>query len=271
MWIVGDFSACIVILSIIILIFFNYGFYNGMIINIPLIILFSFILYLGFGRFPDLKKSRNLLNEIMKEEKKDIKIIKEEWFNGEKNMTKDRFLKYFPNSFYFISVFINTIGIIFLILGAYTFGSKSNEIVLTGASILMTFGIGCFSLGFAFLSIGIAKESDKKMIALAELNFVEKNATILSYIRIKEDLNNDDIRRIIRDLEAAFKVENWVDNKITMKNFIDSLIELTGILLDKNILQTIEPSFKNDYKKILESSKKYKHRIDEIEVLQNKF
>jgi len=91
---------------------------------------------------------------------------------GIKNMY-EKILKYFPNAFYLISVLIIALGIILAVLGAFFYGIGGNEFVLTGASILITLGVGCFSLGFAFLSIGIAKESDKKMATIATSDFLD--------------------------------------------------------------------------------------------------
>lgn len=138
-----------------------------------------------------------------------------------------------------------------------------------------TIGIGLISMGIALISIGISKdskqiaeESDKKMTALAELNFVEKNATIYSYIININRIEINDIKRIIRDLEAAFKVVIWVKDIKTKKNFIDALIELTELLLEKKILQNVKESIKVVYRELLEDSKRFEYKVNKIDILK---
>ena len=126
-------------------------------------------------------------------------------------------------------------------------------------------GIGVLSIGIAFHSADIANKSDKKMTALAELNFIEKNATICSYIACSEEIEIKDVKRIIRDLEATFKVVNWVKDGKTKENFIDAFIELTDILEDKKKFEEFEKPDKEDYIKLIENAKRFDYRIKNLE------
>ena len=64
-------------------------------------------------------------------------------------------------------------------------GGVAGSIIFNDISfgiILVPLGIGIFSIGLGFLSVTIANESDKKMTALAELDFLEKNAMMHEYM-----------------------------------------------------------------------------------------
>jgi ABC-type multidrug transport system fused ATPase/permease subunit len=89
MWIIGDISACIVILSIILFIIFNLGTTIGFLVSIPLFVLFFLVVYLVLNKFPVVKKCSKLLEDIMKENITDIKKIRDIWFEEEEKMVKN--------------------------------------------------------------------------------------------------------------------------------------------------------------------------------------
>jgi len=91
----------------------------------------------------------------------------------------DKIKKYFPNGWYILFTIMSIAGVFFLISGGIYFSIMSEDvtiesanfdIIATGVNILIAIGIGCLSLAFAFLSVGIAKESDKRII---HSNFIE--------------------------------------------------------------------------------------------------
>ena len=150
-------------------------------------------------------------------------------------MKKKKF-KYFPNGWYIGPIILIPIGLIFIIWGAILYGIKGNEIILAGASIFITLGLGSLSLGFAFLSIGIAKESDKKMEANANESilkicdtFGDKRILYLNQIR-KENLSKTEYMawKCETDMDRAFDLmetsEIKLENIIKMYNVFFELL-----------------------------------------------
>ena len=105
---------------------------------------------------------------------------------------------------------------------------------------LITFGIAIFGIGTGFIGLGEAKKSDKRMQAMANLEFYEKIAVIESYlesvIRKTEQANPEVERayanRIYYDIKGAKQLKEWVKdpeiketlNKETQK-LLDKLLE----------------------------------------------
>lgn len=228
------------------------GFVATVILNFVVVF---FMIHIARSPKSVLNSPRILLNEIMDKKKTNIDEIRNEWFRGEKIMN----YKPVGWSIMLIGIFVLILGTILVVIYLPSF----NQIALTISFAIMSFGLAVYSIGSAY-------SSNKKMTALAELNFVEKNATICNYI-VNVELKVGDIERIIRDLEAGYKVIEWVKDDKTKINYIDALINLTKHLLDNKILQNVGESFKKDYKKILEDSKRFKHRVNDIEIAQENF
>lgn len=165
MWIIGDISACIVILSIILFIIFNLGTAIGVLVSIPLLVLFFCVIYLVLIIFPDLKKCTKLLEDIMKENITDIKKIRDIWFNKEEKMTK-------TNNYVFWSKACVLGGVSIMVIA---FAAVIIVIIVTRAMTLENIepmGIP-ISLGIALYSVGLALDANVKMIANANESFLK--------------------------------------------------------------------------------------------------
>lgn len=137
-------------------------------------------------------------------------------------------------------------------------------------------GISIISIAIAIHSIILSKQSkniaissDKKMQSLTELNFIEKNAMLESYISDYTG-NHPPIKKLIRDLEAAFQVVYWVksgESEIN-KNFIDALCRLTNIIITKDLIKNFDETDKKNYMKSLETAEQLK--CDEIKLKECK-
>ena len=159
-------------------------------------------------------------------------------------------------------------GFVLIIFGSFLVLNVRNII-----EVGFTVGLALIALGLAVYTLGIGVKSEMKMRALAELNFVEKNAMIFGYLAGKEKPEENRLKRTIRDLEAGFKVIDWVKDTDTKNNFIDAFIELSGKI--KNDLK--EPINKNipDIQKfvkvlidLLEKSKKFDPENEKLKALE---
>lgn len=161
---------------------------------------------------------------------KDKNNNSEELGNEEKNMWErlNKVRSKTWNLFFSIAIII---GIFILFNGAIaSFNHQYTE-----TSVLVTVGLGLISIGIAFISLNLANESDKKMRAISELNFVEKNAMIYGYIDNLEGLkdsqimavpssttdnktvSNDILKKMIRDLDSALIVIDYISEETRNK------------------------------------------------------
>lgn len=102
---------------------------------------------------------------------------------------------------------------------------------------LIGFGVGAIGLGVGIYSTGVARDSDKKMNSLANLQFYEKMAVIESYMQAAAESYvppNDESRnafasRIFDDIKGAKQLSQYVDPKLKeeLDNKIEKLITRT--------------------------------------------
>lgn len=96
---------------------------------------------------------------------------------------------------------------------------------------LIGFGVGAIGVGVGIYSTGVARDSDKKMSSLANLQFYEKMAVIESYMQAVAESYvppNDESRaafasRIFNDIKGAKQLSQYVDPKL--KEELDSKIQ----------------------------------------------
>jgi len=73
-------------------------------------------------------------------------------------------------------------------------------------------GVGITSVAITFLSIWIAQESDRKMKAIANLEFDEKAAMLEEYETFfKQNFDMTKLERFMWDMEAITHVAKWAD------------------------------------------------------------
>jgi len=211
------------------------------------LVLFPFFLRFYF------RKSDNVLLYIMKQKEVDVDEIREIWFNRGKIMLKGRYLEFL---FYIGAICV----IVFGCIGIFWL----NDLAI---------GYAILSIGIALFSMGIAISSDLKMKALTELNFVEKNAMINGYIARVTEKPEEDIKRIIKDLEASFKVSQWIKycSLKTKIDYINSLLKLLNIISSDKIMKTLDESDKIDIYNLIEEAKIFNHKIEELDELKRRF
>ena len=117
-------------------------------------------------------------------------------------------------------------------------------------------GFAFFSATIAMYAVSLAFSSEEKMIALTNLNFIEKHAMMQGYIGAIKKISLEDIKKCKLDFEAAIEVNKWASNK-RKEAYIYDLIELTNSRLnDKNSeqsKQTVEEVLKGMIDKAIES------------------
>jgi hypothetical protein len=102
---------------------------------------------------------------------------------------------------------------------------------------LIGFGVGAIGLGVGIYSTGVARDSDKKMNSLANLQFYEKMAVVELYMQLVAESYvppNDESRsafasRIFNDIKGAKQLSQYVDPKLKeeLDNKIQKLITRT--------------------------------------------
>jgi hypothetical protein len=160
------------------------------------------------------------------------------------------------------------LGIIFFALGGITI----NFNYYVQGSILITVGLGIISIGIGFLAIQLSMKSDEKMKAISELNFVEKNAMIYTYIDDLEGLksgpfqafpsstsdhktvSNDILKKMIRDLDSALIVINYISEE-TRNKFLSAFIRFSKEIKD-HVVAFKDDDIK-DYLRIIGLVEKY--------------
>jgi len=140
-----------------------------------------------------------------------------------------------------VGIIFTIVGIILLwITGIITFLINLTNENISSISILISISLGLISIGIAVISIGLSMKSDEKMKALSELSFVEKIAMMYEYINNMEGLKiknvvvfpsstpdqktipNDELKKIIQDLDSALKVINYIGEE-TRNKFLSYL------------------------------------------------
>jgi hypothetical protein len=98
---------------------------------------------------------------------------------------------------------------------------------------LFSVGIAAFGVGTGFVGLGVARKSDKRMAAMANLEFREKMAMIQQYIMDMSESGTDEWNkayadRIFYDLKGAKQLEEWVKDpeiRKTLNDGIQTLID----------------------------------------------
>ena len=130
----------------------------------------------------------------------------------------------------------------------------------------LSLAIACLSGEIAQKSLKLAKDSDKKMKSLANLNFVEKHAKLQQYINEFKHQNFDNIRRCKLDLEAILEIKDWIASEKKEK-LIKDVIKLIGGALSNQYyfdLERVKPLLKE----ILETSLKFNLKTNELNILK---
>lgn len=97
-------------------------------------------------------------------------------------------------------------------------------------------GLAIFGIGTGFIGLGVARKSDKRMQAMANLEFYEKIAVVKSYLqKVIQSIDPNDPKakeahadRIYYDIKGARQLKEWVkDPEIEeiLNNEIQSLLD----------------------------------------------
>jgi len=200
--------------------------------------------------------------------------------------TSDKIKKCFPNKWYIFFTVMVSAGSFFLISGVIYFNIMNDDVIIrspnfaviaTGVNVLITVGIGCLSLAFAFLSVGIAKESDKRIF---HSNFIEIfhkfQDTRIQYVQHPEKLGIEGtIWKCWTYVDWADELKGW-----TNKKYQNRLVTEFIYLFDRSGMEWDNPIVKHaDVKNMIgmyESLSKFdikdenKNRLTEINnALQN--
>jgi hypothetical protein len=143
----------------------------------------------------------------------------------------------------FISYAIGIIGIIALLLYPLVRGVP---LEIVGYNIV-GFGVGAIGIAVGIYSTTVAKESDRRIAAIANLEYYEKMAVIESYIKqVNESLPLPDktskeafANRIFNDIKGAKELEPYV--KPEVKDKLNSqIIKLKSIVSGKEPWKELE-------------------------------
>ncbi|MBE3093560.1 MAG: hypothetical protein IMZ52_00900 [Actinobacteria bacterium] len=221
----------------------------------------------------NVKKAKKLLDEIMQNpDEIEVDEIRKKWYGDNVSMTELKNQRNEKIQFGIIFGIPLALGILFIFLGL-VYLEKNFPLMLAidsiGVSImglayaLISNIISQRSLNISIESKNISKQSDEKMTALSELSFVEKNAMIHGYIdelktekptpvmvsgqiittltptSDKKIVSNDKLKKIIRDLDSALKVIDYISDE-TRNNFLSAFIGLS------TLMQTQIIAFKDD-------------------------
>jgi len=143
-------------------------------------------------------------------------------------IVSDKIEKYFPNAWYILFAVMISAGVFFLISGGIYFSimnkdvvieSANFEIIATGVNILITLGIGSFSLAFAFLSVGIAKESDRRIFHSSFIEIFHKfEDTRIQLVQHPEKLGIEGtIWKCWTYVDWADELKGWTNKKYQNK------------------------------------------------------
>ena len=225
------------------------------------------IVFVFMGIFLKLKsrKAEHMLNEIMQNPGEiEVNEILRKW-NG-RNVNMRMKLK---NHIWKIAalVFFLIVGIVLIILGI----NNNNTAEKIG---FMSLGVSAISFGIAVVSLSESIGSDNKMQSLTELNFIEKNAIIQLYMQSYS--NNQasqrlhEAKRIMRDLEATFRVFQWLkmSDALRMKeNFIIDFINFTELLISNGVMASFEDDDKENYRSLIIKAKEFNFNSNELDSL----
>lgn len=172
----------------------------------------------------DVKKARKLIDKIM-QNTDEIKIddIRREWYREDDNMW-NRIKQSEINGYKISGIISCIVGFIFLLITliiVYTVSLTADNI--SKISILISLALGFISIGIAFYSIGLSKDSDKKMIAIANANFLN-------------------IVNMVEDIRINFIIDLYSPETFTWKTL--SCLEMAKELLAEDVAKKF---IKNEY------------------------
>ena len=104
---------------------------------------------------------------------------------------------------------------------------------------LFSVGIAVFGIGTGFIGLGEARKSDKRMAAMANLEFYEKIAVIESYLQqvIQRSTPSDPeaakayADRIYYDIKGAKQLEKWMKDPNIKRTFYEEIQRLLDTAL----------------------------------------
>ena len=114
----------------------------------------------------------------------------------------------------FVSVGLVAVGVLLILLHR-----TQPEISILAGYDVVNFGAGAISIGIAFLGLDIARESDNKMKAIANLQFDEKVVAMENYMdefsepSFDAKLLEPEYKKFLWDLRAMAHVARWVDKE----------------------------------------------------------
>lgn len=96
------------------------------------------------------------------------------------------------------------------------------DLLATAKYDLIGFGVGAIGVGVAIYSTGVARDSDRKISSIANLQFYEKMAVVESYMQLVAESYippNDEGRtafanRIFYDIKGARQLSQYVDPRL---------------------------------------------------------
>jgi len=119
------------------------------------------------------------------------------------------------------------LGIVVIAVAILAFTSSDIVVQISFTAL----GLALFGIGTGFISLGVSRKSDDRMMAIANLQLFEKMAVMQAYI---QDLNQPDSEewnkayadRIYYDLKGAKELEQWVGDPELKVKFNDTIQEL---------------------------------------------
>jgi hypothetical protein len=164
-------------------------------------------LWLVFSKKSPLIRSTKLFNEIMQRTGEiEVNKISKEWYGGKKKMKKADYGKW-EMVFLYIALILSALSLIFAIIG--TSSTETPISFLDLFTFLLPVAIAFFSLHFASHSIVIADESDRKMKAIANVEF-------LKIVNMIEDARILFIRPIYRIDTYTWKTRNSIEMAVEL-------------------------------------------------------
>jgi hypothetical protein len=194
---------------------YSLNLFEKWLIFIPSIASEVIIILFIFGRQSRFKKAQIFLTDIMTGKKDDPKKIGDEWFIRKKPHRTEKYYSSWGKRFEDVGAIIIFISFGAVIFAIYWTGKFTLDIVSPMAIPI--------TLGLSFIAIGIAFDSDNKMIAIANANFLN-------------------IVNMVEDVRINFLIGAYHPETFTWKTL--SCLEMAKELLAKDV----EKKFiKNEY------------------------
>jgi len=191
------------------------------------VINYSFIaiaLWLTFVKKSPLHRATKLFNRIMQNPGEiEVDEIRREWYRENDNMW-NRIKQSEINGYKLIGIISCIVGgILWIITAILVYSVSLTADNISKISILISLSLGLISIGIAFYSIGLSKDSDKKMISIANANFLN-------------------IVNMVEDIRINFIIGAYHPETFTWKTL--SCLEMAKELLAKDVQKKF---IKNEY------------------------